>query len=180
MAVFGIETLKGIIGGFAKGNRYNVSFSGLPAGLDATVNEKVQYLCESVSLPTKGIASTPQIIYGPSREIPYGETFTEAALSFIVDGFLVKVLTKRNIALCFFDKLADSKFEIHSCSVKPRPLHWLIDSNIAVSTFDSSQAATSRSPVPMATSFTDRERFILPSSICLRTYCRFSIFKPNS
>ena len=85
MAVFGIETLKGKIGGFAKGNRYNVSFSGLPAGLDATVYEKVQYLCESVSLPTKGIASNAHDVYGPPREIPYRETFTEAALSFILD-----------------------------------------------------------------------------------------------
>ena len=109
MAVFGIETLKGKIGGFAKGNRYNVSFSGLPAGLDATVNEKVQYLCESVSLPTKGIASTPQIIYGPSREIPYGETFTEAALSFIVDD---KFTVKR-----FFDKWQENIINVETCNV---------------------------------------------------------------
>ena len=91
MAVFGIETLKRKIGSFAKGNRYNVSFSGLPTGLDTTVNENLQYLCESVSLPTKGIASNPQDIYGPPREIPYRETFTEAALSFILDDiFTVK------------------------------------------------------------------------------------------
>ena len=91
MAVFGIETLKSKIGSFAKGNRYNVSFSGLPTGLDTTVNENLQYLCESVSLPTKGIASNAQDIYGPPREIPYRETFTEAALSFILDdNFTVK------------------------------------------------------------------------------------------
>ena len=89
--VFGIETLKTKIGGFAKGNRYNVTFAGLPAGLDAGVNENLQYLCESVSLPTKGIASNAQDIYGPPREIPYRETFTEAALSFIVDdNFTIK------------------------------------------------------------------------------------------
>jgi len=91
MAVFGIETLKSKIGGFAKGNRYNVSFVGLPAGLSTAVNENLQYLCESVSLPTKGIASNAQDIYGPPREIPYRETFTEAALSFILDdAFTVK------------------------------------------------------------------------------------------
>ena len=90
-SVFGIETLKSKIGGFAKGNRYNVTFSGLPAGLSTAVNTNLQYLCESVSLPTKGIASNPQDIYGPPREIPYRETFTEAALSFIVDdAFTVK------------------------------------------------------------------------------------------
>ena len=91
MAVFGIETLKTKIGGFAKGNRYNVTFVGLPAGLDVGVNENLQYLCEAVSLPTKGIASNAQDIYGPPREIPYRETFTEAALSFIVDdNFTIK------------------------------------------------------------------------------------------
>ena len=91
MAVFGIETLKTKIGGFAKGNRYNVTFAGLPAGLDVGVNENLQYLCEAVSLPTKGIASNAQDIYGPPREIPYRETFTEAALSFIVDdNFTIK------------------------------------------------------------------------------------------
>ena len=84
-SVFGIETLKSKIGGFAKGNRYNVSFVGLPTGLSAAVNENLQYLCESVSLPTKGIASNAHDIYGPPREIPYRETFTEAALSFILD-----------------------------------------------------------------------------------------------
>ena len=89
--VFSVATLKSKIGGFAKGNRYNVSFVGLPTGLSATVNENLQYLCESVSLPTKGIASNAHDIYGPPREIPYRETFTEAALSFIVDdAFTVK------------------------------------------------------------------------------------------
>ena len=89
--IFSIDKLRSKIGGFAKGNRYNVTFSNLPAGLSTTVNENLQYLCESVSLPTKGIASNAQDIYGPPREIPYRETFTEAALSFIVDdAFTVK------------------------------------------------------------------------------------------
>ena len=88
-AIFGIETLKSKIGGFAKGNRYNVTFADLPTGLSTTVNENLQYLCESVSLPTKGIASNAQDIYGPPREIPYRETFTEAALSFILDDKLL-------------------------------------------------------------------------------------------
>ena len=89
--VFSIGKLKGKIGAFAKGNRYNVTFAGLPTGLSTAVNENLQYLCESVSLPTKGIASNAQDIYGPPREIPYRETFTEAALSFILDDkFTVK------------------------------------------------------------------------------------------
>ena len=86
MAVFGVETLKSKIGGFAKGNRYNVSFAGAGvAGLPLAVRGNIPFLCEAVSLPTKGIASNAQDIYGPPREIPYRETFTEAALSFILD-----------------------------------------------------------------------------------------------
>ena len=91
--VFGIETLKSKIGGFAKGNRYNVSFPKYPTGLTGGTDtvKDLQYLCETVSLPTKNIASTPHDIYGPPREIPYRETFTEAALSFILDdAFTVK------------------------------------------------------------------------------------------
>ena len=107
--VFGIETLKSKIGEFAKGNRYNVSFVGLPAGLDTVVNEKVQYLCEAVSLPTKGIASQAQDIYGPPREIPYRETFTEAALSFILDD---KFTVKR-----FFDKWQENIINVETGNV---------------------------------------------------------------
>ena len=92
--VFSVDTLRAIIdrtGGFAKGNRYNVTFSNLPTGLSTAVNENLQYLCESVSLPTKGIAAVAQDIYGPPREIPYRETFTDAALNFILDdAFTIK------------------------------------------------------------------------------------------
>ena len=109
MAVFGIETLKSKIGSFAKGNRYNVSFADLPIGMSIAVNENLQYLCESVSLPTKGIASQAHDVYGPPREIPYRETFTEAALSFIVDdAFTVKK---------FFDKWQENIINVETGNV---------------------------------------------------------------
>ena len=41
--VFSIDKLRTKIGGFAKGNRYNVTFSSLPTGLSTTVNENLQY-----------------------------------------------------------------------------------------------------------------------------------------
>ena len=107
--IFSIDKLRTKIGGFAKGNRYNVTFSNLPAGLSPAVNENLQYLCESVSLPTKGIASNAQDIYGPPREIPYRETFTEAALSFIVDdAFTVKR---------FFDKWQEKIINVETGNV---------------------------------------------------------------
>ena len=107
--IFSIDKLRSKIGGFAKGNRYNVIFSNLPTVLSTTVNENLQYLCESVSLPTKGIASNPHDIYGPPREIPYRETFTEAALSFILDdAFTVKR---------FFDKWQENIINVETGNV---------------------------------------------------------------
>ena len=107
--IFSIDKLRTKIGGFAKGNRYNVTFSNLPAGLSTAVNENLQYLCESVSLPTKGIASNAHDVYGPPREIPYRETFTEAALSFILDdAFTVKK---------FFDKWQEKIINVETGNV---------------------------------------------------------------
>jgi hypothetical protein len=99
-SIFSVEKIRAAAdGAFAKGNRYNVTIVP-PAFLASTtihtVPTKLQYLCEAVSLPTKGIASNAQKVYGPPREIPYGETFTETALSFILDD---RFLVKR-----FFDK----------------------------------------------------------------------------
>ena len=113
MSVFGIEKLKSAVsnlGGFAKGNRYNVTFSGAGvSGLDLGVRGNLQYLCESVSLPTKGIASNAHDVYGPPREIPYRETFTEAALSFILDD---KFTIKR-----FFDKWQEKIINVKTGNV---------------------------------------------------------------
>ena len=84
--IFSVDKIRAAAGGFAKGNRYNVTI--IPPQFMSSNSDtlsKFQYLCEAVSLPTKGIAATPHILYGPPREIPYGETFTEAALSFILD-----------------------------------------------------------------------------------------------
>ena len=91
--VFSIEKLRSKVGNFARGHRYNAIISPpeyLKAG-NTVVTEKLQYLCESISLPTKGIATNPHDIHGPPREIAYRETFTESALSFILDdAFTVK------------------------------------------------------------------------------------------
>ena len=89
--IFSVEKIRTAAGGFAKGNRYNVTIIPPTILAQNSALSKTQFLCEAVSLPTKGIASNAQDIYGPPREIPYRETFTEAALSFIVDdAFTVK------------------------------------------------------------------------------------------
>jgi len=108
--IFSIDKLRSKIGGFAKGNRYNVTFAGAGvSGMPLAVRTSLPYLCESVSLPTKGIASNAHDVYGPPREIPYRETFTEAALSFIVDdAFTVKR---------FFDKWQENIINVETGNV---------------------------------------------------------------
>jgi len=89
--IFSVEKIRAAAGGFAKGNRYNVTIIPPSDMFGNPALSKAQFLCEAVSLPTKGIASNAQDIYGPPREIPYRETFTEAALSFILDdAFTIK------------------------------------------------------------------------------------------
>ena len=83
--IFSVEKIRAAAGGFAKGNRYNVTIIPPSDMFGNPALSKAQFLCEAVSLPTKGIAANAQDIYGPPREIPYRETFTEAALSFILD-----------------------------------------------------------------------------------------------
>ena len=87
--IFSVEKIRAAAGGFAKGNRYNVTIIPPSDLLGDPAVSQAQFLCEAVSLPTKGIASNAQDIYGPPREIPYRETFTEAALSFILDDAFV-------------------------------------------------------------------------------------------
>ena len=108
--VFSVDKIRAAAGGFAKGNRYNVTI--IPPQFMSSNSDtlsKFQYLCEAVSLPTKGIASNAQKIYGPPREIPYGETFTEAALSFILDD---KFTVKR-----FFDKWQENIINVETGNV---------------------------------------------------------------
>ena len=108
--IFSVEKIRAAAGGFAKGNRYNVTI--IPPQFMSSNSDtlsKFQYLCEAVSLPTKGIASNAQKIYGPPREIPYGETFTEAALSFILDD---KFTVKR-----FFDKWQENIINVETGNV---------------------------------------------------------------
>ena len=83
---FSPDTLRSNLIDFAKGSKYNVLISPPSApGLDVGVTSQLQFYCESASLPTRSLASQPQDIHGPPREIPYRATFTEAAMSFYLD-----------------------------------------------------------------------------------------------
>ena len=107
--VFSVEKIRTAAGAFAKGNRYNVVIIPPTELTGHSALNRTQFLCEAISLPTKSLASTPQDIYGPPREIPYRETFTEAALSFILDdNFTVKR---------FFDKWQENIINVETGNV---------------------------------------------------------------
>ena len=78
-----INKIRGNFDAGALSNRFHVNIYG--PNKDFSV-EGIR--CESVSLPTKSLASNSHDIYGPPREIPYRTTFTEAAMSFILDDFM--------------------------------------------------------------------------------------------
>ena len=89
--IFSVEKLKSQIGEFAKGNKYNVTIAPPSFLSTSNIPNTLRLVCETVSLPAKSLASVPHDIYGPPREMPYRETFTESALSFYLDDvFTVK------------------------------------------------------------------------------------------
>lgn len=87
---YSIDTLRSkmeTVGGFTKGNRFQLTM-GTPNAivLPTATTELLQYVCEAVSIPTRSLATSPEDIYGPPREIAYRSTFTEMALSFYLDN----------------------------------------------------------------------------------------------
>ena len=86
---FSPDTLKSQIlpeGGFATNERYQVIFTGLPSGIDpdSKTNIRLQFLCDSVAIPTKSIAAVDKFIYGVSYQVPYRQTFAEVSMNFLV------------------------------------------------------------------------------------------------
>ena len=77
-------------GGVAYNNKYMVTINKppafeLPGGIQ--MREHLSMLCDTVSLPTKSLATYEKQIYGPVKAMPYRMTFTEASMSFIMtDG----------------------------------------------------------------------------------------------
>ena len=87
-SIFSVDTLKAEInnlGGFAKNNKFSVVISA-PSGIPALRNNgmlrRLSFFCDTVSLPTKSLATFEKTIYGPVKAMPYRMTFTEASMSF--------------------------------------------------------------------------------------------------
>ena len=69
LSKFSPSTLRAEInpeGGFATNERYQVIFSDIPSNIDpdSKTNRRLQFLCDSVAIPTKSIAAQDKFLYG--------------------------------------------------------------------------------------------------------------------
>ena len=66
-------------------NRYEVVFENAPVTPQDTINSKdVSYMCSSLELPGRNLASAEQKVYGPLRKIPYTSTFVDTTMTFLL------------------------------------------------------------------------------------------------
>ena len=66
-------------------NRYEVVFENAPVSVQDALNSKnVSYMCSSLELPGRNLASAEQKIYGPLRKIPYTSTFVDTTMTFLL------------------------------------------------------------------------------------------------
>ena len=104
---FSPDTLKSQIlpeGGLATNEKYQVIFSGDVVNRidpDSKTNQRLQFLCDNVAIPTKSIAAVDKFIYGISYQMPYRQTFAEVSMSFYVTDEMKEKIGKRmKLALC--------------------------------------------------------------------------------
>ena len=66
-------------------NRYEVVFENAPVSVQDALNSKnVSYMCSSLELPGRNLASAEQKVYGPLRKIPYTSTFVDTTMTFLL------------------------------------------------------------------------------------------------
>ena len=89
---FSPEKIKNLLhhhGGIAYNDKYMVTLNKPPlGGTDLPggdeMRRQLSLLCDTVTLPTKSLATYEKSIYGPVKAMPYRMTFTEASMSFIM------------------------------------------------------------------------------------------------
>ena len=72
-------------GGLATTEKFEVVFSGdVIANLGTSIAKDLQFLCETVALPTKSISASEKMIYGISYQMPYRQAFQELSMTFLL------------------------------------------------------------------------------------------------
>jgi hypothetical protein len=93
-----ISKMQSIInkGGIARGTHYYVHIQTPPklvpqAGVGSSNPDTIGALCESIQIPGRIISTTPHMIYGVERKMPFGVTYQELPASFIVtDDMMIR------------------------------------------------------------------------------------------
>ena len=116
---FSPSKLKAVLdkwGGIAYNDKYMVTLNKPPAfeiGGGQVMRQSLSMLCDTVTLPTKSLATFEKSIYGPVKAMPYRMTFTEASMSFILtdsmrekkyfDAWQNKIVDQKSGNLGYFD-----------------------------------------------------------------------------
>jgi len=82
---FNINEIKSTInqnGGIARNSQYSVYINTPPCFSNNWPNY-LHIVCDTASLPGRQILSTPQVIYGAERKMPYGVVYSDFNVSFI-------------------------------------------------------------------------------------------------
>lgn len=88
---FNIDIIKGIMDfgqGPAKENTYEVVIR--PPRALVGWNTTLRYLCDSAELPGRQIMTTPQVIYGAQRKMPYAPMYNDLSLTFICTNIMAE------------------------------------------------------------------------------------------
>lgn len=89
-------------------NRYEVVFEDAPVSVQDAINSKdISFMCSSLELPSRNLASAEQKMYGPLRKIPYTSTFVDTTMTFLLSQ-------KAMIEKRFFDSWQETINDINT------------------------------------------------------------------
>jgi hypothetical protein len=88
---FNINYIKAIIDGGNGPARENTfrAFITPPRAI-TNFSNTLTYLCDSAELPGRQMLSTPQVIYGAQRKMPYGAIYNDLTLTFICTNLMLE------------------------------------------------------------------------------------------
>jgi hypothetical protein len=88
---FSIDYIKAIINGEngpARENTYRAIIT--PPRAFTNFSNTITYLCDSAELPGRQMLTTPQVIYGAQRKMPYGVVYNDLSLTFICTNLMLE------------------------------------------------------------------------------------------
>lgn len=135
--MFDISALRGLLnkkGGPARENTYIVMIQP-PAGFAGMDSLELSFLCDSAELPGRQLMTTPQVIYGAQRKMPYGPMYTDFSCTFICTNDMTErkifeswqslVQDPTNNYMNYYDKYV-GRITIIKYNDQAVPVHWVV------------------------------------------------------